>query len=406
MNRRYEMITRKITNWSLILLLGFSFLTVVSGQELRKEGKYWIGELTKRFQVDKTGTLVMDEIRGSVTIRTWEKNEVLIKEIKRMDIFSKSEAEIAIEKSEAGFRKEGDRIIVSGPGFNRSWIDSNFEITLPVGFSCDIDTKGGSIDIAGLKGDVDASTGGGSVKLADIESNVDISTGGGSISVENVGGNVDVSTGGGSVKVMGTGKNVDISTGGGSVVVKGATGENVDISTGGGSIRVSDAKGEFDLSTGGGSISIEHVTAEIDASTGGGDIEIDDIEGELDVSTGGGEIDLEEIKGAIIASTGGGDISAEVTLTDFSVNHTVKLSTGGGDIELSIPEKLPATIDAKIEYEIRRAREYKIDSDFPLQISEDENFGRKTIWGKGEINGGGDLIKLRTGGGDIIIKKK
>ena len=90
-----------------------------------------------------------------------------------MDIFSKSEAETAMEKSESGMRKEGDRIIVSGPGFNRSWIESTFEITLPEGFSCDVESKGGSIDIAGLKGDVDASTGGGSVTLADIESNVD-----------------------------------------------------------------------------------------------------------------------------------------------------------------------------------------------------------------------------------------
>ena len=400
------MITRKKLIGFLVILLSFSFLSVVSGQELRQEGKYWIGEIKKNFKVDKTGTLVMDEIRGSVTIRTWEKNEVLIKEEKRMDIFSKNEAEIAMEKSESGYRKEGDRIIVSGEGFNRSWIQSNFDITLPAGFSCDIESEGGNIDISGLKGDVDAATGGGSVVLADIESNVDISTGGGSVSVKNVGGNIDISTGGGSVNVSGSGKNVDISTGGGSVVVKGVTGDNVDISTGGGSITVSDSKGELDLSTGGGTISIDHVDAEIDASTGGGGIEVNDIEGKLDVSTGGGEIDLTRIKGAISASTGGGDVSAEVTLTDFSVDHSVQLSTGGGDIKLGIPAKLPATIDAKIEYEMRHGREYKIDSDFPLKISEDESFGRKTIWGKGEINGGGDLIKLRTGGGDIIIKKR
>ncbi len=398
--------TKKTTMWFLILLIGLSFCTVVSAQELKKDGKYWVGEITKRFQVEKTGTLVMDEIRGNVTIRAWNKNEVLIKEEKRMDIFSKSEAEIAMEKSEAGIKQEGNRITVSGPGFNRSWINSKFQITLPAGFSCDIKTKGGSIDIAGLSGDVNASTGGGSVTLADIESNVDVSTGGGSISVKNVGGNVDVSTGGGSVNVLGSGKNVDISTGGGSVTVKGAKGENVDISTGGGSITVSDATGEFDLSTGGGSIRIEHVTAEIDASTGGGNIDIDDIQGKLDVSTGGGEVDLKMVKGAITASTGGGDVSAEVTLTDFSVNHTIELSTGGGDINLSIPAKLPATIDAKIEYNMRHGREYRIESDFPLKTDEDESFGRKTIWGKGEINGGGDLIKLRTGGGDIIIKKQ
>ncbi|MFO7891482.1 MAG: DUF4097 family beta strand repeat-containing protein [bacterium] len=400
------MITRKTTIRFLVILLSFSFLSVVSAQELRQEGKYWVGEITKRFQVSDTGILIMDKIQGNVTIRSWTKKEVLIKEEKRMDIFSRNEAETAMEKSESGMRKEADRIIISGPGFDRSWIESRFEITLPEDFSCDIDSKGGSIDIAGLRGDVDASTGGGSVKLTDIESNVDVSTGGGSVSVKNVGGNIDVSTGGGSVTVLGSGKNVDISTGGGSVVVKGVTGDNVDISTGGGSITVSDSKGEFDLSTGGGSISIDHVTAEIDASTGGGGIEIDDIEGELDVSTGGGEIDLRRIKGAISASTGGGDVSAEVTLTDFSVNHTVQLSTGGGDIKLDIPAKLPAAIDAKIEYEMRHGREYKIDSDFPLKINEDESFGRKIIWGKGEINGGGDLIKLRTGGGDIIIKKR
>ena len=80
--------------------------------------------------------------------------------------------------------------------------------------------------------------------------------------------------------------------------------------------------------------------------------------------------------------------------------HPVKIKTGHGDIMLSVPENIRATIQAKV------SEDYKIRSDFSLVISTVEKSGDTTIQANGDINGGGVLIYLETGAGDIHLQKK
>jgi len=369
---------------AMIMVLGFAVLC--TAQDLVKEDGDWVAKIEKTFKTKGTGMLRMEKVTGSVEITAWDKNEVFVSETKRMDVFSKSEAEIAVEKTDASYSQTGNTIVIGGPAFSKRWIKSSFVIKVPAGFSCDLSLRAGAVSVTGLKGDVDASTGGGAVELADCY------------------GNADVSTGGGSVSVSGTLKNVEVSTGGGSVSVDNATGDRIDISTGGGEISISNASGTIKASTGGGEISITDASASIKASTGGGQVTCRNVGGSIRVSTGGGELDLKGIKGSIKASTGGGEINAELTCSDFSKDHTVSLSTGGGAISLSIPAKLPATIDAETRYRMSR-RESKIISDFKLEINSVKEGDRMIVTAEGDINGGGDLIKLRTGGGNIHIKK-
>lgn len=416
------MYRRMKTSALALLFVILNLNTSLYAQELRKEGKFWVGEITKTFKVEPGGSLVLDEVRGNVTIRTWDKKEVEIREKKRMDIFTKAEAEAAMEESESGYQKTGNTITVSGPAFDRNWIHSRFDINVPADFDCDIETQGGELDIGGLKGDLDASTGGGNITLFDIDGTVEAKTGGGNIEIEKTtqrvnastgGGNVRIenskgyvkaSTGGGNVTIFETQDEVRISTGGGNVEINSAGGE-INVSTGGGQIEIRDAGGNVTVSTGGGEIDIRNLKGDLRASSGGGSITGKTVMGMLRVSTGGGDVGLEDIKGPIDISTGGGDIDAEVTLEDFSQRHDVEMSTGGGDIHLVIPDKLPATIEAEIRYNLRSWEDYEIDSDFPLKITKDEDGRHRIIRGVGEINGGGDPIRLKTGGGNIRIKK-
>ena len=50
----------------------------------------------------------------------------------------------------------------------------------------------------------------------------------------------------------------------------------------------------------------------------------------------------------------------------------------------------------------RPRRKYRITSDFPLDIDS----GSRRITAQGKLNGGGDLIRLRTTNGDIEIRKR
>ena len=417
------MLRNKRTTALLILLLSLVLLGQSSAQQLRKEGKYWVGEITKTFKVAKGGTLIMDEVRGDVTIRSWNKNEVNIQERKRMDIFTKDEAEAAMEESETGYRQQGNTITVGGPAFDRRWIQSKFEISVPMEFNCDIESQGGDLSITEIQGSVEASTGGGDIDLTDIDGLVDVRTGGGDIEISNTtkkvtaktgGGDVDISdsqgtiklsTGGGDITVERSKAHVNVSTGGGDVEVR-ETEDGVKVRTGGGEIQIIDANGDVNVSTGGGEIEIRNVTGDFHASTGGGTIVTRTVKGALSLTTGGGDVELNDIQGSVEVSTGGGDVSLEMTLQDFSVDHHIEVKTGGGEIDLTIPEKLPASIRAEIKFRKRSWEDYKIASDFPLKTTTDDEDSRyRIIRATGDINGGGDLINLRSGGGNIHIRK-
>jgi hypothetical protein len=160
------------------------------------------------------------------------------------------------------------------------------------------------------------------------------------------------------------------------------------------------------VTTGGGEINIQNIKGNFNATTGGGSVHAANLGGSVVAVTGGGDMELTAIQGSVHATTGGGGISAEITLTDFTKNHEVTLTTGGGDIRLTVPEKLPATISAKIKMHRRNWEEFTISSDFPLQVkTEDVESGTRLITAKGDINGGGDMINLETGGGNIRILK-
>ena len=79
----------------MIILIGTAF-----SQSLEKKGNYWIGTIEKSFSVKPDGKLILDEVKGDVVITTWEQNTVKIHEIKKMDIFSESEANAAMEASD------------------------------------------------------------------------------------------------------------------------------------------------------------------------------------------------------------------------------------------------------------------------------------------------------------------
>jgi DUF4097 and DUF4098 domain-containing protein YvlB len=405
-----------------VIMLCFVLMGSLTAQDLRKEGRYWVGEIKKTFTVQPGGTLIMDEVRGDVTITCWDKNEVSIHEIKRMDIFSKGEAEAAMEETKGGYTKHGNTITVAGPAFDRSWIQSKFAIQVPEESNCEIETQGGDISITGVKANVDAASGGGDITLNSIGGQavaktgggdirviktsqpVSAKTGGGDVTVEQTQGSVKVSTGGGDIRIRDTQDFVRVSAGGGDVEIERTKGD-VEVSVGGGEIEIDNAEGNVIVRTGGGEIDIRNVNGDFKATTGGGSINARNVKGSLEIKTGGGEIELTEIQGGMDVTTGGGDVSAEITLEDFSVDHHVNITTGGGDIKLTLPEKLPATIDAEIKYRQRSWEDYTITSDFSLKISTEEDSHYRIIRATGEINGGGDLIRLKTGGGDITIKK-
>ena len=350
---------------SFIMMVLFLSCSVASAQIIKEGGDY-VQEIAEAFEVSGEGTLSVEAIFGSMKAKLSEDRNVRVSIKEIADVSSKERAEELFEKLDVIIEQSGNDILVNvkkKKRFSRlKKLRLSFELSVPSNYNIKLNTGGGSIEVDELAGDADLNSGGGSITIRHIEGNGEATTGGGKIRMSYISGSAKATTGGGSVKINGVSKNVSAKTGGGSIEIKGSEGQ-------------------------------------VNAKTGGGSIRVGGSHGPVTVNTGGGGIDIKEAKGSISANTGGGSIRAEV-LGLQEKSDQIKLSSGGGSLTLHIPEDLAGSFD--VELKLRRPKkDYKIISDFPLEIH--EHSSKKTA--SGDINGGGHGISLKTSNGDIKIKK-
>jgi len=171
------------------------------------------------------------------------------------------------------------------------------------------------------------------------------------------------------------------------------------LDTSGGTIRAAWAEGAITADTSGGNIFLAGSDTRVEADTSGGNIEIEASNGPVVADTSGGRIIIRRAVGPIEADTSGGSIDAELFNVSGNGDASVSLHTAGGDITMRIPSDLGASIVAELNLSRRGFGRYQIYTDFPLSIQEEDDI----IIGRGDINGGGDRIRLRTTNSDINI---
>ena len=219
---------------------------------------------------------------------------------------------------------------------------------------------------------------------------------------------MDATTSGGDITIGGTTGEVTARTSGGDIEIERASGSTEAV-TSGGDIRIGRTTGDVKVKTSGGDIRIEHADGAVDAHTSGGDVTIDNAEGSLKAGTSGGDIKISNATGGgVSARTSGGDIEARLLASVSALDEDWFLQSSGGELTIRIPEDLPATLEAEIHLERSwsgRDQDYQIDSDFDLDEQDESGRNRRTIRATGDINGGGNLIRLETSGGDIQIRK-
>jgi DUF4097 and DUF4098 domain-containing protein YvlB len=149
----------------------------------------------------------------------------------------------------------------------------------------------------------------------------------------------------------------------------------MNLRTGDGKIEVASFKGEMDLSSGDGSQTIDSVDGKLRANTGDGHIRANGRFDELDLKTGDGHVDVRAASGSALAAEW-------------------RLETGDGSVSLEVPGTLAADVDL-------RTSDGHIDLDMPVTtegtIKENEV--------RGKLNGGGNLMTIRTGDGSIHLRK-
>jgi len=180
---------------------------------------------------------------------------------------------------------------------------------------------------------------------------------------------------------------VKADTGSGSQTISGVA-EIVEADSGSGSVKIMNISGPVSADTGSGSIRAEGVAGAFDGDTGSGSIYLEQTApGDVRASTGSGGIELHNIEGALHARAGSG----RVRVNGRQVGKW-DLDTGSGSVHIDLPEDAAFELDAE-------AGSGGIVVDHPITVQ-----GKITKHNlRGDVRGGGDLLKIDTGSGGIRI---
>jgi DUF4097 and DUF4098 domain-containing protein YvlB len=177
-------------------------------------------------------------------------------------------------------------------------------------------------------------------------------------------------------------------TGSGSQSVSGIDG-SVDVRTGSGEITLTDIGGGVHAATGSGSINAEGIAGAFDGTTGSGSIDlVQTASGAVAVATGSGSVTLSGVQGTARARTGSGRIGI-----DGVPSGAWDIETGSGSVNLRVPTDAAFSLDA-------RSSSGAVATSHAVTMS--GTIERGTL--RGDVRGGGSLVRVRTGSGGIHIE--
>jgi hypothetical protein len=202
-----------------------------------------------------------------------------------------------------------------------------------------------------------------------VETRLEAKSGSGNLDVEGLRYAIGASTGSGSIRLDSIGDQVQAQTGSGNIDAVSLS-RGLNASTGSGSIHASEVAGSVKLSTGSGNVTVEMVA-----------------EGDANLDTGSGSITASGVKGGLHASTGSGGLSLSGTPT-----KPWEADTGSGGLRVQLIGSTGIDLDAKADSGSVNVHQ---------TMSSTESVSKHQV--RGKMNGGGVLVKLRSGSGDITI---
>jgi DUF4097 and DUF4098 domain-containing protein YvlB len=185
---------------------------------------------------------------------------------------------------------------------------------------------------------------------------------------------------------------LDLHTGDGNVDVQGVRG-TVLLRSGDGHLNLSELEGKLNANTGDGNIDMRNVRGDVFLHTGDGRIDVVGADGSLRAETGDGRVRINGRFDVLDVKTGDGGIDA-VANEGSKLESDWRLNTGDGNLYLRIPATIAADVDL-------HTSDGDINLDMPVTVL--GRAGTRDV--RGQINGGGKLLSLRTGDGSIRLDK-
>ncbi|MFZ0663677.1 MAG: DUF4097 family beta strand repeat-containing protein [Acidobacteriaceae bacterium] len=171
-------------------------------------------------------------------------------------------------------------------------------------------------------------------------------------------------------------------------VVTAPRGTNVEANSGSGDLNISNLGAPLKAGTGSGSIEANDLTGDVTLNAGSGNIHAM-MNGAhyVKAETGSGNLHLQGVTGGLYAETGSGDIEVSGQPGDGW-----KLETGSGSVTLNTGSSARFTLDAS-------TGSGSVQTDPPLTT----HGGNDHHHVVGDINGGGPVVRVETGSGDVRV---
>lgn len=184
---------------------------------------------------------------------------------------------------------------------------------------------------------------------------------------------------------------VQTRSGSGDQRVEGLSGK-LNLESGSGDMRLREISNEIRVRTGSGDVDAHEISGAFTIECGSGDVRVEaNGEGDGRVRTGSGKIELRGVKGGLRAESGSGDVIISGTQTS-----TWEIRTSSGNVELEVQPGAAFDLEAS-------AGSGDVTVDGPVSVTVQGEIGRGRHSIQGKVGGGGPLVSVHTGSGDIHI---
>ncbi|MCE2433864.1 MAG: DUF4097 family beta strand repeat protein [Candidatus Latescibacteria bacterium] len=186
----------------LIFVLAALFTLPASAAEKREETV----EYTLDFTPGKK--LSVHARNGGITLKTWERDQVFVRAIKKAKASDEEDAEELLETTTIEIKETDNGIEIRTKHPDNKWkifknwnISVNYTVTVPQSVSLNLEAVNGSISVPSTTGNVKSETVNGSIKINGTRGAIDVETVNGKINLTEIIGGVKAETVNGSIEI-------------------------------------------------------------------------------------------------------------------------------------------------------------------------------------------------------------
>jgi DUF4097 and DUF4098 domain-containing protein YvlB len=320
--------------------------------------------------------LVLDNIRGNVTVTGGEGTDYTADGRKTVRAMSRSEADDSDRRTALRFVREGNQLVVRADERNvpsNRRLSADLDLKVPRGLSVQARGRSGDLSVSGITGSVDVASDRGDVRLNAIGGNAKITLQrSGLVRAVDVKGNVDVE---------GKGSDVQIQNIGGETTVNGSFSGTLEFKSLAGPLHFESPQSDMRVERLPGSLTLDL-----------SDLRANGVVGPMRVRTKSRDVHIDDFTDSLDLDLARGDVEVSASKTPLG---KIEIHTNNGNVEFALPEK--AVFDLKAS-----TRQGEAHNDFGPAVKmemENRSASLRTLDGKGPT------VSATTDRGTISIRK-